>query len=86
MIKIDPETTIQELLKQHPSATAMFIARRMLCVGCPAQAFHTLADVARIHGSAIDDLCAAFREASASDFEVPDNPAPAISKNTRRSI
>jgi hybrid cluster-associated redox disulfide protein len=63
MIKIDPEMTIQELLKQHPRATAMFIACRMLCVGCPTQAFHTLADVARIHGRAIDDLCVAIRDA-----------------------
>jgi len=63
MLKIDPETTIQELLKQHPCATVMFIARRMLCVGCPAQAFHTLEEVARIHGSTIDDLCAAIRDA-----------------------
>jgi len=63
MIEIDPETTIQELLKLHPRATAAFIKRRMLCVGCPAQAFHTLEEVARIHGSTIDDLYAAIRDA-----------------------
>ena len=63
MIKIDSKMTIQELLEQHPRATAAFIKRRMLCVGCPAQAFHTLEDVARIHGSIIDDLCAAIRKA-----------------------
>ena len=63
MIKIDSKTTIQELLEQHPRATAVFIERRMLCVGCPAQAFHTLEEVARIHGSTIDDLCTAIREA-----------------------
>ena len=62
MVKIDSETTIQELLKRHPCATAAFIKRRMLCVGCPAQAFHTLEEVARIHGSTIDDLCAAIRD------------------------
>jgi len=63
MIKIDSKTTIQELLKLHPRATAAFIKRGMLCVGCPAQAFHALEDVARIHGSTIDELCAAIREA-----------------------
>jgi hybrid cluster-associated redox disulfide protein len=62
MIKIDSKMTIQELLAHHPCATAVFIKRRMLCVGCPAQAFHALEDVARIHGSTIDDLCAAIRE------------------------
>ena len=62
MIKIDSKMTIQELLARHPLATAAFIKRRMLCVGCPAQAFHALEDVARIHGSTIDGLCAAIRE------------------------
>ena len=63
MIKIDPEMTIHELLKQNPRAIDVFIARRMLCVGCLAQAFHTLEDVARIHGRTINDLCAALRDA-----------------------
>ena len=55
--------TIQELLENHPRATAAFIKRRMLCVGCPAQAFHALKDVARIHGCTVDGLCVAIREA-----------------------
>ncbi len=55
--------TIQELLERYPLAAAAFIKRRMLCVGCPAQAFHMLEDVARIHGCTIDDLCAVIREA-----------------------
>ncbi|MBI5589509.1 MAG: DUF1858 domain-containing protein [Deltaproteobacteria bacterium] len=62
MIKIDSKISIQELLEHHPRATAAFIKRRMLCVGCPAQAFHTLEEVARIHGNTVDDLCAAIRE------------------------
>jgi hybrid cluster-associated redox disulfide protein len=53
MIKIDSEITIQELLKLHPRAITVFIKHRMLCVGCPARAFHTLEEVARIHGSTI---------------------------------
>jgi len=63
MITIDPETTIHELLKRHPGATTVFIQRRMLCVGCPAQAYHTLEDVVRIHGCSWDGLCDAIREA-----------------------
>jgi len=63
MIKIDSKMTIQELLEHHHRATAEFIKQRMPCVGYPAQAFHTLEDVARIHGSTIGDLCAAIRKA-----------------------
>jgi hybrid cluster-associated redox disulfide protein len=64
MIKIDSKTTIQELLKLHSPATTVFIKHRLLCVGCPAQAFHTLEEAARNHGMTIDDLCAAFRDAT----------------------
>lgn len=63
MLKIDPEMTIQELLAHHPGATTVFIKRRMLCVGCPAQAFHTLEDVVCIYGCTWDGLCNAIREA-----------------------
>jgi hybrid cluster-associated redox disulfide protein len=69
MIKIDPEMTIQELLSHHSGATTVFIKRRMMCVGCPAQAYHTLEDVVRIHGCALDALCNAIREAIESNAE-----------------
>jgi hybrid cluster-associated redox disulfide protein len=60
MAAIDSSMTIQELLEQHPQAIATFIKNRMQCVGCPAQAFHTVADVAQIYGSPIDTLCNAI--------------------------
>ena len=63
MIGIDSKMTIRELLAHHPSAIAAFIRLRMLCVGCPTQAYHTLEDVARIHGNTVDDLCAVIRDA-----------------------
>jgi len=63
MIKIDSKISVQELLERYPGATTAFIKRRMLCLGCPAQAFHTLEDVACIHGNTVDDLCTAIREA-----------------------
>jgi hybrid cluster-associated redox disulfide protein len=67
MIKIDSKTTIQELMEHYPRATAAFIKRRLLCVGSPAQAFHAMEDVSRNHGSTIDGLCAAIREAIQTD-------------------
>ncbi len=42
--------TVHELLQDHPSAMDVFIERKMLCIGCPARAFHTLDDVVRIYG------------------------------------
>ena len=48
--------TINDLLRRHPRATAVFIRRKMLCVGCPAAEFHTLEDAANLYGYALDDL------------------------------
>lgn len=49
-MKLEVNMTVHELLRDHPSAMDVFIERKMLCVGCPAQAFHTLSEVARIYG------------------------------------
>lgn len=48
--------TINDLLKQHPQATNVFIRRTMLCVGCPAAGFHTLEDAAKLYGCELNDL------------------------------
>ena len=48
MIRI--EMTVHELFRDYPSAIELFIEKRMLCVGCPAQVFHTLIDVVRFYG------------------------------------
>jgi hypothetical protein len=37
--------------------------RKMLCVGCPTEAFHTLEDVARVYGIAMEQLLRELREA-----------------------
>jgi len=44
--QIESNTTVKVLLQHHPQALQVFIDRGLLCVGCPAEAFHTLADVA----------------------------------------
>lgn len=76
MIQISSKMTIQELLARHPNALTVFIQRRMLCVGCPAQAFHALEDVARIHDCTVDDLRYAIREAIESKaIPSPDSTA-----------
>ena len=38
---------VQELLDLYPQALGVFLDIGLLCVGCPTEAFHTLADVAR---------------------------------------
>jgi len=44
--QIESNITVKVLLQHHPQALQVFIDMGLLCVGCPAEEFHTLADVA----------------------------------------
>lgn len=55
-MKLDSKMTVSDLLKIHPSVMNVFIKRKMLCVGCPTETFHTLEDVACIYGIALEQL------------------------------
>ncbi len=46
----DQNTTVQEIMRKWPATIRVFTQRRMLCVGCPIGAFHTLQDVCVTHG------------------------------------
>ncbi|MFT5698664.1 MAG: hybrid cluster-associated redox disulfide protein [Desulforhopalus sp.] len=43
---ISSDTTVTYLLETYPHILQMFIDMRLQCVGCPAEGFHTLAEVA----------------------------------------
>ena len=59
---LDSKMTVSDLMRVHPLAMDVFIKRKMLCVGCPTEAFHTLEDVARINGIALDQLLEDLQE------------------------
>jgi len=59
-MKLNVNMTVHEVLRDHPSAMDVFIGRKMLCVGCPAQAFHTLGDVVRLYGLDEDSFMASL--------------------------
>ena len=59
---LDSKMTVSELLRVYPSAMDVFIKRKMLCVGCPTESFHTLEDAASINGIALDQLLEELRE------------------------
>jgi hybrid cluster-associated redox disulfide protein len=62
-MNLDSKMTVSELIKAHPSVMDVFIKRKMLCVGCPTDTFHTLADVARIYGIVLKELLKDLRGA-----------------------
>ncbi len=47
-MNLDSKMTVGELTKAHPSTMDVFIKRKMLCVGCPTEGFHTLEDLPEI--------------------------------------
>ena len=63
IVDLNSKITVSELLKVYPSTIRVFFERKMLCVGCPTEAFHTLEDVARINRIALENLLADLREA-----------------------
>ena len=48
--------TVKEVLNRHPQALRIFMDIGLLCVGCPTEAFHTLADVAREYNLDLNQL------------------------------
>lgn len=55
-MNLDSKMTVSELMRVHPSTIDVFIKRKMLCVGCPTESFHTLEDVASIYDIALEHL------------------------------
>ena len=53
-MKLNADTTVRDLIAHYPDAIRFFLRRRMRCVGCPTENFHTLEEVARIHGDSPD--------------------------------
>lgn len=56
-------TTVRELLNKHPYLLHTFINMGLRCVGCPTDAFHTLADVADEYGFEQDNFISRLQNA-----------------------
>lgn len=68
-------TTVKEVLDRHPQALQVFMDTGLLCVGCPTEAFHTLADVAREYHLDLNQLLQRIYK-SIGDDEVSSDLAP----------
>jgi hybrid cluster-associated redox disulfide protein len=53
---IPSSITVKELLDRYPQTLRIFMDMGVLCVGCPAEAFHSLADVARAYKLNLNQL------------------------------
>ncbi len=62
-MSFDSKMTVSQLLTHHPSAADVFFKGKMLSVGCPAETFHTVEDIARIYGMELKQLLKQLRGA-----------------------
>lgn len=50
---IDPNMSVDEIMRRWPATIRVMIRHDMLCVGCPIGIFHSVADVCAAH--AVDE-------------------------------
>lgn len=43
---IDPDMSLDEIMRRWPETVSVFMKKRMSCVGCPIASFHTIVDAA----------------------------------------
>ncbi|NRC56320.1 DUF1858 domain-containing protein [Neoaquamicrobium sediminum] len=48
-LTIDPDMTVDEIMRRWPATIRVFIRHRMLCIGCPIGVFHNLTDACDAH-------------------------------------
>jgi hybrid cluster-associated redox disulfide protein len=58
---LSPEITVKELLDRYPHLLQLFMDLGLLCAGCPAEAFHSLNDVAKEYGYDLNKLIHHFQ-------------------------
>ena len=64
---IDPEMTVDEIMRRWPATIRVMIRHRMLCIGCPIGVFHTVVDACDAHRLDLEDFSADLLQAMRND-------------------
>jgi len=64
---IDPDMTVDEIMRRWPATISVMMRYRMLCIGCPIGIFHTVADACNAHRLDLAAFSADLLEAMMSD-------------------
>jgi hybrid cluster-associated redox disulfide protein len=64
---IDPDMTVDEIMRRLPATIRVMIRNRMLCIGCPIGIFHTVADACDAHRVELDVFSEELLEAMRAD-------------------
>ena len=73
--RLSSDITIKDLLDQNPALLRTFVELRLLCAGCPAEAFHTIENVAKEYGYNPNELLQHFERVIAAS-SVSGGPKP----------
>ncbi len=61
--EIDPDQSIDDIMRVWPQTIAIILGYDMLCVGCPLASFHTSVDAAIEHSVNVEDFLNALNQA-----------------------
>lgn len=50
------DITVKELIDRYPKLIKLFMGLELLCIGCPAEAFHTVENIAKEYGFNLNTL------------------------------
>jgi hybrid cluster-associated redox disulfide protein len=67
---LDPQLTVEDILKKWPQAFSVFRSRNTDCVGCLLQRFCTLKDVAETYEIALEDLMMDLEESVSGNYQI----------------
>lgn len=71
LAKLDPDMSVDEIMRRWPATIRVMMRNGMLCIGCPIGVFHTVSDACAAHAldedSFVGELLEALRSAAATD-------------------
>jgi len=79
-IEISPDLTIKELLDRYPKALQIFLIMGMFCAGCPAEAFHTLAEASSNYQADVDYVIDSIKKFILNPDEQPGTATDSLRK------
>lgn len=49
-VSLDPDMSMDDIMRKWPQTIAVLIRHGMLCIGCPIAIFHTVTEACEEHG------------------------------------
>lgn len=60
-MSIDPDQSVDEVMRTWPETIQVFLRWRMHCVGCPIARFHSVADACKEHDVDLEAFISALK-------------------------